>query len=692
MNQYKASNIRNIGLFAHGGAGKTSLAEAMLFNSGAINRIGRVEDGNTASDWDPEEHRRNMSISTSVLPVEWQDHKINVLDSPGYADFVGEVKSAMKIANTAIILLDASAGVEVGTEFAWRFADDQNIPRILVVNKMDRENANFSNALDSAQSIFGNKVVPLLLPIGQESNFRGYIDLLAEKAYLFGEGNKGEESEVEIPEELLDEVETYRLQIVEGIAENDEDLMMKYLEDEPLTKEELTQGMKSAVASGDLVPVLLTAATTNRGVKYLMNAIVDLTPQPGEATVFDRDNSELTIPCSEDEPTALFVWKSIADPFVGKLNYFYVMSGTVKSDSHLQNVEKGEDERIGQVFVLNGKEQMPVPELYAGDIGAVSKLSVTSTNDTLTDPKRQVRFEHIEFPLPMFSAAVHPKTNADLDKMGESLQRLMEEDPSIVISRNDETNETIISGLGESHVQITLDRMSRKFGVNVEIELPTIPYRETITTSVTGVEYRHRKQTGGHGQYGHVYLDVSPCEEDFVFEQTIFGGSVPRQYIPAVEKGVVEAMEHGSLAGFPVTNVKVVLTDGSYHTVDSSEMAFKLAAFQAFRMAQNSAHPVILEPINEIEVTIPESYTGDVMGDLTSKRAHVTGMVPGENGETTIQATVPAAEILRYATDLRSLTQGRGTFTTEFLRFEQVPPHLTDGIVSKSRERDAAAV
>lgn len=690
MKTYTADRIRNIGLFSHGGAGKTSLSEAMLFTTGAVTRLGRVEDGNTVSDWDPDEAKRGMSISTSVIPIEWREHKLNILDTPGYADFVGDVKAAASVIDCAVILLDASAGVEVGSEVAWKTADERRLPRILVVNKIDRENANFEAAVEAAQNAFGGAIVPLYYPIGQESAFRGVIDLLTMQALIFSEAKDGAVTEADIPADLMDAAETYRLQLVEAIAENDEELMLKYLEDEPLTSEELSAGLKSAVASGAVVPVLVAAATTNRGVRMFLDAVVDLAPAPLPALARADGGKETEVAPDPDAPAAIFVWKTIADPFVGRLSYFRVVSGTVKSDSHLWNVNKGADERLGQLFVLRGKEQLTADELGPGEIGAVAKLGETTTNDALTDPGRKLSFDGIQFPPALFQAAVFPHSKADLDKMGTALNRLCDEDPTIHVSRDPESGETIISGLGESHIQIALERMSRKFGVNVDFDLPTVPYRETIQEPVQKIEYKHKKQTGGHGQYGHVYINVEPSDQAFEFAESIFGGSVPRQYIPAVEKGVREAMEAGILAGFPVVNVKVTLTDGSYHTVDSSEMAFKLAASQAFKKACEKANPVLLEPVNILEVTIPDSYTGDVMSDLTGKRAHVTGMNPGEDSTTTIIATVPAAEVQRYATDLRSITQGRGTFATRFSHYDQVPAHMRDAVIAGARAKQEA--
>lgn len=692
MKKYPTTQIRNVGLLSHGGAGKTSLTEAMLFASGAIKRLGRVEDGNTVSDWDPDEAKRTMSISTSIIPIEWRDYKINVLDTPGYADFAGEVIGATAAIDAAIILVDASAGVEVGTEQAWQYCDARSLPRVIVINKIDRENASYSAALESLQTAYGMNVVPMQVPIGQEASFRGIVDLLSMKAMTFGGDGDGSFDEGDVPTELLDEVETHRLQLVEAIAENDEDLMLKYLEDEELTSDELYRGLQQAVAKQEVVPVFVTAATTNRGVNLLLDAITHVTPSPDVRTALDESDNVIEITPDENGPVVLHVWKTVADPFVGKLSYFRVISGSVKSDSHLWNVQQNQDERLGQVFVLRGKDQINVDDLGAGDIGAVSKLAHTMTNDTLADPNFKVRVDGVEFPAPLFSAAVVPQTKADLDKMSQALTRLAEEDPTIRVHRDNESGETIVSGLGESHVQIALQRMARKFGVNVDYDLPTVQYRETIQVPVQGVEYKHKKQTGGHGQYGHVYLSVEPCDETFIFEESIFGGSVPRQFIPAVEKGVVEAMEHGVLGGFPVTNVKVTLTDGSYHSVDSSEMAFKLAASQAFKKAQELARPVLLEPINKLAVTIPDAYTGDVMSDLTSKRAHVTGMTPGENGHSTIEAMVPAAEMQRYATDLRSITQGRGTFTAEFDHYAEVPAHLTETIIQQRKAREEALV
>ncbi len=691
MNTFPVDNLRNVGLFSHGSAGKTSLTEALLYLSHAVNRLGRIEDGNTVSDWDPDEIKRGISISASVAPVEWNETKINVIDAPGYADFLGEVKGAMRTCDVALILLDASAGVEVGTEQAWKAADEVGRVRALFINKMDRENANFNSTFSAMRDTFGSSVVPMFVPIGAEKNFIGIVDVLARKAYLFGDGKDGATSESDIPAEIADTVEELRTQLVESICESDEDLMLRYLEDEEIGIDELQHGLRVAMASGQLVPVFAGSATLCRGITQLLDAMVAYFPSPTGTTAKDASGKEVALEPKANGPLAALVFKTVADPYVGKLSYFRVFSGSMKSDSHVFDTQQHHEERVGQLYVVRGKEQIAVGEIPAGDIGAVAKLQTVATGDTLCDPGSALTLDGIDFPLPAFSAAVHPKTKSDLDKMGSAIQRLLEEDPTLHIRRDEETNETLVSGLGESHVQIGLERMARKFGVNVETDLPTVAYRETISLPVKGVEYKHKKQTGGHGQYGHVFLDLEPLDEgDFEFTDRVVGGVVPKGYIPAVEKGVREALDEGILAGFPVSKLRVTLTDGSYHNVDSSEMAFKIAASQAFKKGAMAAKPIILEPIMHLKVTVPEAYMGDVMSDLNGKRAHVQGMVPGENGMTTIEAIAPAAEIQRYATDLRSITQGRGSFTTSFSHYQPVPAHLTDTIVASAKAKAEA--
>jgi len=692
VKQYLADHIRNVGLFSHGGAGKTSLAEALLFDTKAITRLGRVEDGNTVSDFDPDETKRHISVSTTVIPIEWRDTKINVLDAPGYADFLGDVKSALRVVDAAIILMDACAGVEVGTEHAWKLSGEQRIPRLLFINKMDRENADFDRALSSARDAFGKSVAPIQFPIGREKGFKGFVDLLGEQALLFHDNHDGGFETGPIPDELAGECETYRRQLVEAIAEHDEELMVRYLEDDPISTEELIAGLESCVADGSVVPVLCGSATGNRGAQPLLDAIIAYLPPASRVTARAQNGEgSVELKANPDGPLAAFAFKTLADPHVGRVTYVRVYSGTFRSNSHVLNASRHKAERVGQVFFVRGKEHISTDAVGPGDIGAVGKLATVVTGDTISDEHKPLTLPSIAFPGVAFAACVHPKTKADLDKMGQALHRLAEEDPSLVISRDPVTGEMIISGLGEPHIQIALDRMTRRFGVNVEQGLPRVAYRETVSAK-TLAEYKHKKQTGGAGQYGHVFLEVEPLHEgEFEFSERVVGGSVPRNFYPAVEKGVREALDAGPLAGYPVVNVRVTLTDGSYHDVDSNEMSFKIAAKEAFKKGVLAAKPVLLEPMMTLRVTVPDSYTGDVMSDLNGKRAHVNGMDPGTDGTTTIVAIAPGAEIQRYATDLRSITQGRGTFTSDFSHYHPVPVNLADQIRAQAKQQQEAA-
>ena len=692
LRQYPADRIRNVGLFGHGGAGKTSLAEALLFDTKATTRLGRVDEGNTVTDYDPDEIKRHISVSAAIAPVEWRDTKINVIDAPGYADFVGDVKSSLRVADAAIIVIDASAGVEVGTEQVWRLAEERGIPRMIFINKMDRENADFGRALASARAAFGNTVAPIQFPVGSEKQFRGVVDLLAEQAHCYTNTTSGEFESGTIPEELREEEEIYRRQLVEAIAEQDEDLTMRYLEDEPISTEELATGLKQCVANGAVVPVLVGSATMNRGVKQLLDAIVDLLPSAADVRVTGMlKGAEVEVAPVDGASTVALAFKTVADPHVGRVTYIRVYSGAIKSNTHAWNASRGEDERLGQLFFARGKEHLNTDTIGTGDIGAVAKLGSVMTGDTLGDQNKPITLDSVDFPGASYSTSVHPKTKTDLDKMGPALQRLVEEDPTLRLSRDPSSGETILSGLGEPHVQIALERMSRRFGVNVELGVPRVPYRETISAK-TIAEYKHKKQTGGAGQYGHVFLELEPLPDaDFEFGEKVFGGSVPRNYYPAVEKGVREGMESGPVAGFPVVNVKVTLTDGSYHAVDSNEMSFKIASKEAFKKGILQGKPVLLEPVMTLRVTVPETYTGDVMSDLNTKRAHVSGMNPGGNGSTTIDATVPAAEIQRYATDLRSITQGRGSFTTDFSHYQPVPAHIAEQVKATAAKHAEAS-
>jgi elongation factor G len=694
MKKYKTELLRNVGLFSHGGAGKTSLAEAMLFDSKAITRLGRVEEGTTTSDYDPDEIKRHISVSTSLAPCEWRESKINVIDTPGYSDFVGEMKAAMRVVDTAIIVLSAQAGVEVGSEQVWAQAEAANTPRLVFINKMERENASFHKTLDQAREILSNLITPLQLPVGNQSDFEGMVDLMRMKAYIFSKKGDAKFEEKEIPAALQAEAGTLREQLVERIAESDDELLEKYLEGEELSTEQLAAALRKGILSGSIIPTLCGSATANIGIQPLMDAIVDYLPSPADlGTVEATDpvsGAQVQLEPISAAPLAALVFKTLADPYVGKLTYLRIYSGSLRSDSRVLNASRNKEERIGQVYFMRGKEQQPTDEVGTGDIGVVAKLQETVTGETLCDPDRPVVLTGIEFPEPSFTAAILPKTKGDLDKLGPSLARIAEEDPTIRIGKDPLTGETIVSGTGESHVQIVAERMHRKFGVDVTVGLPKVPYRETIGASAKA-EYKHKKQTGGHGQYGHVFLDLEPLTDgtEFEFQEKIVGGVVPRQYIPAVEKGVREALGEGLLAGYPVFGVRVTLTDGSYHTVDSSEMAFKIAASQAFKKGALSANPTILEPIVDLSITVPESYMGDVIGDLNSKRARVSGMTPDGNGMTTIQAQAPLSEVQRYASDLRSITQGRGTFKMEFSHYEEVPPHVKANIIEAAKAAKA---
>ena len=674
--------IRNVVLLSHGGAGKTSLTEALLYTAGAVTRIGTPEDGNTTSDYEPEEIKRTSSVQATVLPCTWRDHKINLIDTPGYADYRGEVVSSARVADAAILVVSGPAGVEVGSTQMWNMAVERDLPRIVYVSKLDRDNADFERVVESLQEAFGRHVVPIQMPIGSESDFSGIANLL------------GDESDV--PDGLGDEFELVKDRLVEAVAETDDDLATKYLEGEPLTEAELTEGLKRGVASGDIVPLLAGSAANAIGAAELLDAIVDFLPSPGEGR-----SEEATGPDGADGtaldgdpagPLAALVFKTTADPFVGRLSLFRVYNGTLKSDSQLWNATAREAERVGQVFVTRGKEQEPIDELGPGDIGAAPKLSSVLTGHTLSSRDKPLVMEEITFPSPVFQVAVSPKSQADLDKLTGALARIAEEDPSLKVIRSPETQELLLGGLGDSHVEVAVEKMARKFGVEINLNLPKVPYRETVS-STTRVEYRHKKQSGGHGQFGHVWLEIGPQDrgEGFEFASTVVGGAVPREYIPSVQKGVVKAMDAGVVAGYPVVDLKAVLFDGSFHPVDSSGICFEIAGGQALSKGMREASPVLLEPVMRARVVIPDDYSGDVMGDFNSRRGRIQGMTPNGDGTTEIEVEIPQAEMLRYATDLRSQTQGQGTFTMEFDHYEEVPGHLVTKIVEDTEQAKAEA-
>ncbi len=675
MKVYPTSKVRNIALVGHGGTGKTSLVEAMLFNTGAIKRMGKVDDGNSVADYLPEEVKRKITISTTLVPCEYRDHKINVLDTPGYADFYFEVTGAMRVVDSIVMVLSANAGVEVQTEVIWEdFAD---VPKIAFINKLDRENADFYKALNEMKESFSDNIVPVQLPIGAEENFKGVVDLVKMKALLFEPGT-GKISETDIPAGMMDDVETYKEALIEAAAEANDDLLTKYLEGEELSDTEILEGIKEAATNGSAVFVFCGSALNNIAIKPLMDFIVDCSATPDTNPIVEGKDLE-------NDPLAAQVFKTIADPYIGRLNMFRVFTGKMKADSVVYNANKEKEEKIAQILIMTGKEQATVPELFAGDIAAVAKLSVTGTGDSLTVKANPVVIEPIEFPEPTLSMAIEPKSKGDEDKLSGAIQRLLEEDPTIRVEKNTETRQTIMKSMGDTHIDIVLEKLSRKFGVDVVSREMRIPYRETIRGTVEA-EGKHKKQTGGHGQYGHVWIKFEPTEEgDFVFEENVFGGSVPRNYFPAVEKGLIEAMEEGVLAGYPVTNLKATLYDGSYHSVDSSEMAFKMAARLAYRKGLESAKPVLLEPIVNVEIEVPETYMGDIIGDMNSKRGRVMGMEPAGKKQV-IKAQAPQAEMARYTIDLKSMTQGRGKFRMEFSHYEEVPGQIAEKIIEKARQ------
>ncbi len=686
MQQHTTEQMRNVVLLSHSGAGKTSLSEAMLFNSEAINRLGKVDQGSTTSDYDPDEVKRQTSIYLALLPCEWQGFKVNIIDTPGYADFVAEVKSAVRVADGAVIVVCAASGVEVGTELGWGYADEQEIPRLIFVNKMDRENADFFRVMEEIRANFGNKCVPIEIPIGAQDDFQGVVDLIRMKSYSGPQWQEGE-----IPDSLKERAGEFREKLVEAVAETDDDLIAKYLEGEELTEEEIVQGLRAGATGGQVVPVLAGSAGRNLGAARLLDAICYYLPSPLDREHLTAVNfatkQEETISADATGHLAALVFKTSADPYVGKLTYFRVYSGTIYSDSTVWNSTRERQERIGQLYVLRGKNQEPVPHLIAGDIGAVAKLAETTTGDTVCGRDHPLIMPTIEFPQPTMSFAVHPKTKADLDKLGSSLTRLVEEDPSLQVHRDGDTLETVLSGVGDAQLEVAAEKMLRKFGVNVRMETPKVPYKETVAIS-TKAEYKHKKQTGGHGQYGHVFLEIEPKPrgEGYEFSNRIVGGVVPKNYIPSVEKGVVEGLQGGVLAGYPVVDIKVTLYDGSYHTVDSSDIAFKIAGSHAVRKGLSQAQPIILEPVMNMRITVPEGYTGDIISDLNGKRAKVLGMNP-QGGLNVIEAKSPLAEVQRYAIDLRAMTQGRGSFQMEPSHYEEVPAHIAQRI---SAEREKA--
>ncbi|MGI6706342.1 MAG: elongation factor G [Clostridia bacterium] len=687
MKAYQTKQIRNIGIIGHGGEGKTTLTEAILYSAGAIDRFGRVEDGTTTTDYDSEEIKRQISISAAVAPIEWKNHKINIIDVPGYFDFIGEMYGALTAADGAIIVIGAVSGVAVGTEKAWDYCKEKEIPRMFFVNQMDRENADYFKVLDELKDKYGTAIAPLQVPIMAGGAFKGYVDILNMTAWEFA-GKQPKETS--IPDDLMDRVESIREMIVEAAAENDDDLLEKYFSGEELSNEEIRLALRKGIVSADVVPVLCGSALDNAGIQALMDNILEFMPSPEDRPAMvgtnpkSKDMEERI--ADEKAPFSAQVFKTVADPFVGKLSLFRVFSGTLTTDMSLYNSNKEKTEKINNIFVMRGKKQTAVDKLVAGDIGAIAKLQVTMTGDTICDSAAPIVFDQITFPEPSISLAVNAKNQGEEEKVFTGLYRLEEEDPSFRLEKNTETGDTLISGLGELHIEVITKKLQNKFGVEVVLTDPKIPYRETIRKSVKA-EGKHKKQSGGHGQYGHCWIEFEPITDgsaDFEFVDKIVGGVVPKQYIPAVEKGLRESMEHGVLAGYPVVGIRCTLYDGSYHSVDSSELAFKIAASLAFKKGCAEADPVLLEPIYRVEVTIPDEYMGEIIGDLNRRRGRILGMNPIDGLQQVI-AEVPLAEMFKYATDLRSMTQARGSFTMTFERYEEVPAQNAAKIIEQAK-------
>ncbi|MDO9527545.1 MAG: elongation factor G [Syntrophales bacterium] len=691
MAKYQSKSLRNIAIVGHGGTGKTSLCESFLFVTGKSDRLGRVDDGTSCMDFEPEEQKKHISISAALNFINWGKYRINILDTPGDSNFVFDIKNCLRATDGALILIDAVGGVEFQTEKVWEYADEFKLPRIIYVNKMDRERADFFSAVDSVKSVLDKKPTPVFIPIGAEDSFKGIVDLINMKALIF-DGSEGKFNTEDISEDMLEDADSYREIMVEDIAESDDELMNKYLEDGELSIDDLKSGLRKGVMSGDLVPVICGSATKNIGVSPLIDMIVNCLPSPvdrGPAVGKKpgTEDIEERLP-EENAPFSGMVFKTIADPYAGRLTLFRVYSGTANSDSSFYNPKQKSSEKFGNVFFLEGKTQKPAELLIPGDIAAAAKLKETFTGDTICDQKSPIVFESISPQPPIMSFAVQPKSKGDEEKITTSLNRLLEEDPALSTRRDAQTREIILSGMGQVHIEVAIEKLKRKFGVEVNLTVPKVPYRETIKGK-TQVQGKYKKQSGGRGQYADTWLEIEPLSkgEGFEFADRIVGGAIPKQYIPAVEKGIVEAMAGGVLAGYPVVDIKVTIYDGSFHTVDSSEMAFKIAGSMGFKKGVMNCQPTLLEPIVDLEIEIPNEYMGDVIGDLNGRRGRVLGMDTRGSNQI-IKGQVPLAEILAYAPDLRSMTSGRGTFTYQTSHYEEVPPVIAEKIVAEYKKEE----
>ncbi|MHC6178345.1 elongation factor G [Clostridium sp. JNZ X4-2] len=690
MKKYSTKHLRNVGIIGHSGSGKTTLTEAILYYTKAIDRFGKIEDGNTVSDYDTEEKKRKISLSASVASCEHNDVKINLVDMPGYFDFIGETMEGLRAIDIAMIVVSGVSGIQVGTEKSWNYVNRDNLPRAFYVNKLDRENSDFGKVLEELKEKFGISVVPVQYPIGKENGFRGVVNVISRKARIFDNKSKSM-IEADIPQDILEKVDECKNMIMEAVAETDEELLDKYFNEGTLSDEDIYTGLINGCSKGEVVPVMCGSALTGIGIETLIEDIIECFPSPENLELVNakniEDDSELSVRINEREPFSAFVFKTIADPFVGKLSLFRVITGKLKSDMTVYNVKKNKNEKIGVMYFLKGKQQIPTSEITAGDLGAVAKLQFTNTGDTLCYPQSSIIFEDINFPQPVISMAVLPKSKNDEDKILSGLNKLIEEDPTFKISRDIENAEAIIWGLGETHIDVISCKLKSKFGVEVILQEPKVPYRETVKKT-SDVQGKHKKQSGGHGQYGDVKIKFEPRsdgEDDLEFVDKVVGGVVPRQYIPAVEKGLRECINHGVLAGYPVIRLKATLHDGSYHPVDSSEMAFKVAASLAYKKGLLEAEPILLEPIEHIEIFVPEYYMGDIIGDINKKRGRVLGMESSEEKQVII-AEIPQAEMFKYATDLRSMTQARGDFTMRFERYEEVPSSEVNKIIENKNK------
>ena len=687
MKEYTTDFIRNIALVSHSSAGKTMLAEALLHFTGATTRLGKIEDGSTVADFEDEEIRRGISLSTALIPVEYREHKINLLDTPGYTDFVGEVISALRVSDGAVVMVDSVAGAEVGTEIAWDYANTFNLPRFVVINKMNRDNANFRKALASVQEMADKRLIPVQLPWGERSEFKGVLDLLTLKAYE-GDGKAVRD----IPAEFMDEVETAQMELIEAAAEGEDELLEKYLEGGELSPEEIQRGLKKVILSGTYVPVFVAAGSAEIGLARILDAMIDLLPSPAEAqpVLAQGKSEEETLTATDNGPLAAYVWKTTADPFVGKITYFRVYSGMITGDSRVWNQSKSAEERFGTLHLLRGKEQLAIKVVHAGDIATVSKLNVTSTGDTLTDKAHPLTLPMPQYPHALYRVAVMPKSQADSAKISPTLTRLAEEDPTLTWSQEASTNQTILQGMGDQHIDVAIRKAEAKFQTGLNTLEPRVPYQESITKPGQAM-YRHKKQTGGAGQFGEVWMRIEPLTDtDYEFSWDVFGGAVSSSYQPAIEKGIKVVMKEGVVAGFPLSKVKVSVYDGKEHPVDSKPVAFEIAAREAFKLSVKDAAPVLLEPIMNVRIVVPESNMGDIMGDLNTRRARIQGM-DNERGRSVVTAQVPLAEMQRYTTDLRSITGGRGVFTMDFSHYEVVPAHIASEVIAQRQKELQAA-